>query len=332
MLIFLSSVLEKVIIGDSFDLSLIKLDVAHMLNVQGLGRDQVFTSSLPDGDRGTAQTVAYARQLIAEGLRNPDVRRLAVEFCRVYSAAPHDELGELSAVFNGVLDNFAYRKHTVGMQLLQPVAGILETRAGDCADLNQILLPSLLGSIGYPTRAVTIKADADRSSEFSHVYIEVMTSDGQWVPLDVARRDPAFGKAPEYYWDRKEWPLTPGSGGQLNGYGVGVMTPTRPKVLFARRRAFPRRGLGDDDGGGFDVGSALQESLAAAPSILGGIAQVVKATQTPNVQYVNSAGQILNSAGQVVGVTATATVGASSGTYVVLALAVGAALLLMGRK
>lgn len=257
-----------------------------MLNVQGLGRSGVFQVNLPDGDRGTAQTVAYARQLISEGLRDPDVRRLAVHFCRAYGAPPHDEPAELNALFQGVLDNFQFRKHTVGAQLLQPVRGILETRAGDCADLNQILLPSLLGSIGYPTRAVTIKADPDRPDEFSHVYIEAQLSDGTWVPMDVARVNPAFGKAPEYYWERAEWPLTPGSG-QMSGLatrgsGLGNAGGAMP-FQMRMRRAFPhRRGMGQDNGGdGFSWGGLLQQT----PQILQSVAQVVKASNTPGIPY-----------------------------------------------
>jgi len=307
-----------------------------MLNVQGLGRDQVFTSSLPDGDRGTAATVAYARQLIAEGLRNPDVRRLAVEFCRVYGAAAHDELAELNAIFTGVLQNFTFRKHTVGAQLLQPIQGILETRAGDCADLNQILLPSLLGSIGYPTRAVTIKADRKRPEEFSHVYIEAMLSDGWWVPLDVARRDPVFGKDPEFYWDRKQWPLTPGAGGQLNGYGVGAMQPIffrrgfRPVAPVKFRRSFPRRGLGED---GFDWGQFGQKILQTSPELLGGVAQVIKAANTPGIPYSAAGYPMYPSAYQTTGSGISAQVGASSGTYIVIALVVaGTAFLMLGRR
>ena len=269
-----------------------------MHNVQGLGQEQVFTTTLPDGDAGTRATIGYAKQLVAEGLRDPQVREMAVKFCRVHGAQPYDEIGELQAVFNGVLRNFDYRKHVIGAQSLQPVRGILRTRAGDCAELNLILMPALLGSIGYPTRAVTIKADPERPSEYSHVYIEAQVSSGQWIPLDVARSNTQFGAAPEEYWDRNEFPLTPGAGGSMNGYGMGnvVVVQRKPvfpypsarssrrKVTLTRRGGFPRFGLGDDDGS-FNLSSFANTALQATPSILTGVAQVVKAQNTPGQPY-----------------------------------------------
>ena len=233
----------------------------------------VFTDLLPDGDKGTEKTIGYARKLIEHGLRNPDVREMAVEFCRQYGAAPYDEIAEIKAQFQGVLENFDYRKHLVGGQLLQPVSGILRTRAGDCADLNLVLLPSLLGSIGYPSKAVTVKSDADRPDEFSHVYIETQLSGGQWIPLDVARQDAVFMRAPDYWWQRAEYPLTP-----------GVDMPA------FRKRVVPRFGLGQDDtsNSGFDVNQFDAALIGTAPAIISSTAQLVKASNTPGQAYVGT--------------------------------------------
>lgn len=250
-----------------------------------------------------------------EGLRSPEVRELAVGYCRAAVVPSHDELGELNAVFQGVLNDFAFRKDTVGAELLQPVAGILRTRAGDCDDLNMILLPSLVGSIGYPARAVTVKTDQDRPNEFSHVYCEAQVSNGQWVALDVARSNPAFGKSPEYYWARENWPLTPGASANadLNGYGRHAMKRRfgmgAQTLILVKRHGFPRRrGLGQDDGDGgitdaeyasdqadyaantpavastpINYTPEIQAGITALPSILTGVAQVVKASNTPGI-------------------------------------------------
>ena len=227
-----------------------------MLSVRGLGVNQMLRTSVADGDRGTAQTIPYAKQLIAEGSVNPGVRWLAVKYCA--GVQPDDELGEMQAIFNGVLRDFRFIKDPVGTQLLQPAAGVLQTRAGNCATLNLVLLPSLLGSVGYPTRAVTIKSDPDRPSEFSHVYCEAQLGSGQWIPLDVARSNPEFGKEPETYWKRAVWPLTNGgsAGAYLNGmYGGPAMRRGlgNTQVLLVRRKraSFPRRGMGQDDGSSF---------------------------------------------------------------------------------
>jgi hypothetical protein len=265
----------------------------------------VFTDLLPDGAKGTQKTIEYAKKLIAKGLMNPDVRRLAVWFCRAYSVPSYDEPGEVRAQFQGVLDNFFYRKHLVGGQLLQHVSGILETLSGDCADLTLVLLPSLLGSIGYPSKAVTIKCDADRPDEFSHVYIETQLSDGRWIPLDVARQDAVFGRAPEYNWGREEYPLTAGVSDMNN-------------QVVARRHAFPRFGLGqdDDDDTSFDPNILASSLVSNAPSIISATAQLVKATNTPGLPY----------SGAQMAVPYTAPVASSSSTIwlILLALGIGA--------
>ena len=100
-------------------------------SITGLGANQSVLTAVADGDRGTRQTMGIARRLVSEGMRDPAVHELALEFCRDYGAQSYDELGELRAVFQGVLDNFQYRKHMVGAQSLQPVSGILRTRSGD---------------------------------------------------------------------------------------------------------------------------------------------------------------------------------------------------------
>ena len=249
----------------------------RMLNVQGLGRNSVVSTTVADGDRGTRQIIRYARQLVAEGLRDPAAHELALQFCKTYGAEPFNEKAELEAVFDGVHDNFDYRKHVVGSQSLQNVSGMMRTRSGDCAELNLILLPVLLGTIGYPTRAVAIKADPSRAAEFSHVYIEALTTDGEWVPMDVARQNTEFGLAPEYDWGRETFDLTPTDGGRMNGYrtarGMGANV-----VVVRTRRLFPHRGLGD-------ATQDLAMSLQAAPSILGGVAQVVGAANNPYGAY-----------------------------------------------
>lgn len=286
-----------------------------IVNAFGLGRDEVLLTKVADGDSGIREIIQkYARPLIAAGLRDPSVHELALYFCQRYGAAPYDEPGELRAVYQGVLDTFSYRKHVVGAQSLQPVSGIMRTRSGDCAELNLILLPALLGTIGYPTRAVTIKADASRPSEYSHVYIEALTSDGDWIPMDVARQGTEFGIEPDYYWEREEFDLTPPGGGYMNGYGsrgVGVVV-RKPKATF------PRRGLGQQSG----ELTAYEASLAATPAILGGVAQVVGAANQPTYNPYAATGTGL-----------TATVGGSSTWIVVGVLIVaGIAAFAMSRR
>ena len=318
------------------DIFLNKLQIAYrMLNVQGLGRNSAIKTSVADGDRGTAQTIRYAKQLVAEGMVNPAIRRLAISYCQQAGAAENDELAEMNAVFSGVRRDFSFIKDPVGTELLQPVTGILETQAGDCDDLNVILLPSLLESIGYPTRAVTVKADPDRPQEFSHVYMEAQLATGQWVAMDAARSNPEFGKSPEKYWARADWPLTPGGGSArayLNGYRRSAMRGMGASVVIVKKRAFPLRGLGQDDVSEYDAGyqegamygqtqapqapsqapALIAASLTAMPSILTGVAQVVKAQNTPGI----AVSGVVSGNSSTLGTTA----GSSSGLLILLLL------------
>jgi hypothetical protein len=238
-------------------------------------------TAVPDGDAGTAETIEqYIRPLVAEGVRSPIVRGLALQFLADYGAQPHDKIGEMRAIFDGVRDHFQFREDPAittrladgrvveeGAEMVQPAEGIIGTGVGDCDCLNGVLLPSLLGSVGFATRVVTIKADSARPDEFSHIYMEAQDPDsGAWLALDVARSDPQFGKEPEYFWERKEWPMT-GAPRHLNGYGLGTIGPVSPpdgsmapfrgmgrlgrgmgRAVSMRisARRFPRRGLGQD--------------------------------------------------------------------------------------
>jgi len=206
-----------------------------------------FGTTIPDGPAGTAQTIRYAKRLIAQGLKDPVVRRTAVDVLAAAGVASHDEPAEVEALYqfvNPARGHFFFRKDTmqpdatgeiVPAEMLQPVRDMLATRSGDCDCLNLVLLPALLASVGYATRAITIAADPEDPGNYSHVYLEAQLSDGAWIPLDVARPDAAFGVAPEpgRYWDpstgapgvRTAWPLTAasnGTGGTGNrGQGIG---------------------------------------------------------------------------------------------------------------
>lgn len=245
----------------------------NLRNIQGLARNTAFHTVLPDGTPGTEKTISYARQLIQEGLKNPQVRELVLKILNDAGVRGFDETGEVHALYEFVRQNFSFRDDPVGYQYLQPVTGILRTKSGNCASLNLILLPVLLGTVGYPTRAITIKSDSSMPDEFSHVYVEVGLKDGRWIPLDVARPDAAFGLAPSAgaYWDKATWPLT---AGQFTG---GVMNGMRPSAFRGVRARL--RGLGD----GIDWSGVL----ATVPGIESGAAQIVSAANLPGYQVLS---------------------------------------------
>jgi hypothetical protein len=271
-----------------------------MLNVQQVGPWQTIRFQLPDGDAGTADTISYIRQLVDEGLTDPRVRRLATEIVRSAGVAPFDDLGEVRAIFEWVRDahHIRFFRDMVGKEMLQPAWSIIESQAGDCDCINAILLPSLLGAIGYPTRAVTVASDPADAGNFSHIFIEVLVNQdrngGDWIPLDVARPGARWGRVPERFWRLRRWPLmdsadTGESGVERSQHSRAYLNGLRqPRGGVMRtRRIMPRFGLGrlgqdDDDGSTLqDLSQALTPVLQTIPGIETGVAQIVKAGNTP---------------------------------------------------
>jgi transglutaminase-like putative cysteine protease len=185
---------------------------------QSLG---AFTGStaLLAGDAGTHQTVSLAKKLVDAAVKDPAVNALAVEIVR--GTPQYDNLSKAEAIYNWVRDNILYVYDPIGpfgpKETLRPMRDLMHLRAGDCDDINMVFIPSLLGTIGYGSRVVTIKADPDNPTEFSHVYCEAKI-DGEWVPMDCARPGAMFGEEPPYYWERKEWPITDDRQFSLLGY------------------------------------------------------------------------------------------------------------------
>src|SRR5271169_4220786 len=117
-----------------------------MLNVQGLGRNQMILTAVPDGDAGTAETIdQFMRPLIAEGILSPVVRELALRYLSLYHVPPRDKVGEMRAIFDGVRADFQFRDDpamtthgwngqvlTEGTEMLQPAEGMIASGAGDC--------------------------------------------------------------------------------------------------------------------------------------------------------------------------------------------------------
>jgi hypothetical protein len=207
------------------------------------------------------------RQLVDEGLTDPRVRRTATEILKTSGAPAYDDQAEVRAIFEWVRTHIRFVKDMVGKEMLQPAWAVLETGAGDCDCLNTILLPSLLGAVGYPTRAVTVAADPHDPKSFSHIYIEALLADyagnPYWIPLDVARADAAWMRTPEHFFRIKRWPLMEAAdfddaplgrlGARMNPRylnGLG-RAPQRVFTVAIRKSRMPRFGLGSlgqDDG------------------------------------------------------------------------------------
>lgn len=167
------------------------------------------STPLLGGDAGTAQTVSLIKRLVDEAVKIPAVNHLAISIVR--PTPNYDNLSKAQAVFDWVQANVRYVQDPVGpygpKETLRPMMDLMVLLAGDCDDINGVFIPSLMGTLGYETRVVTIKADRDVPNDFSHIYCEALI-DGTWVPMDCARPGSVFGEEPPYYWERKEWSLT----------------------------------------------------------------------------------------------------------------------------
>ena len=84
---------------------------------------------------------------------------------------------------------------------------MLKNRIGDC-DSQDMLLAAMFESEGFPTQFVTIKADAERPDEYSHVYTRVKIPNYGWVVADPTMPNKYFGWEPEGNYVKKYWPAS----------------------------------------------------------------------------------------------------------------------------
>ena len=224
---------------------------------------------LQSGDSGVSQTIGVIRQLVDDGVKDPVVNRTAIDFVRGVSQFDRD--AKAHAIYDAVSSRFMYVEDPVGplgpKETLRPVRALLQLWAGDCDDAS-VLIATLLGTIGIPTRLVTIAADPSAPDEFSHIYPEAEIYPGNWVPLDIARPNTGYGIPPSRYFRKRVWSLSNNqyqdlAGGRcsnLNGYAV----------------------LGDD---------SLPQDLSAGASLASGVAQIVSAAEgAPTLPFSYTAG------------------------------------------
>lgn len=212
--------------------------------------------TIADGDAGIEQTISMIRTLVHQGVRDVTVNRTALEILQ--GVPPHEPELEAQAIYNWVRKNIRFTNDIYGAETLRPAAEILRVRAGDCDDINGILLPTLLESVGIQSRLVTIAADDARPDNFSHIYCEA-NLDGAWTPLDAAARSASFGRAPAVYWRKKIWPVT-NEDGHIAGLGMY---------------------LGQDDDGGGSWTDTLSQLVPVITAGTTGAANVIKAFTAP---------------------------------------------------
>lgn len=134
----------------------------------------------------TARTLQVMRYLVRHSDGDEVVRRMATRI--IEKCHGHDFMCEIKALFEFVRDETIYRRDPVQVERIQDARRTIEFRTGDCDD-KVILLASLLGAIGHPSRFVVI---GPAVNHYSHVYLEVATDRG-WLPLDPTNENAAMG-------------------------------------------------------------------------------------------------------------------------------------------
>jgi transglutaminase-like putative cysteine protease len=144
---------------------------------------------LPHGDRATFQTLDAMAQAVLIGLppeyagyQDPTINRAA----RQIAGSDSDRI---AALFDYAAHSIRYVEHPFNVQVVQDAKRTMEIGSGDCVSLS-VLLATLLASLDYRPRFVAQWPDGTSAT---HVYVEVLLSDGEWLALDAVASDKPMG-------------------------------------------------------------------------------------------------------------------------------------------
>jgi transglutaminase-like putative cysteine protease len=168
------------------------------------GQAEVFQLPLADGE-DAPQILAYLHALSMQFAQAPYVREFAVNrILRAARIGDNDQGRQVEAVLNFVRRALTYVRDPVESEyVISPVNLLQQIDAGqqafgDCED-HCLLLNSLLGAIGFPTRfvATLLREDATegRPAHWNHVISSVFVG-GRWVDLDPVAKGIM---QPDYY-------------------------------------------------------------------------------------------------------------------------------------
>ena len=133
-----------------------------------------------DGDAGITATIKVMQNVTfgREGVQSPYVRAAALSAVRGMQRG----LDEIHAIFEWVKENIEFRGEHA--ETIQTPLITLQLGAGDCDD-HSTLLAAMYESIGFETRFNTMSTREDPDDQFSHVFLEVRTRGGVWLPVDT---------------------------------------------------------------------------------------------------------------------------------------------------
>ena len=150
--------------------------------------DSIRQGKLLDGLAGTRQTLDEMAALVRKDSGSLQLRQFALSL--VERCNGHQFDCEIRAVFHFCRDEITYRRDPVEHEWVQDAARtIFVFRTGDCDD-KVVCLATLLGALGHKSRFVVI---GRRAGQYTHVYLEVQTKNGDWLPLDPTPERAAVG-------------------------------------------------------------------------------------------------------------------------------------------
>jgi transglutaminase-like putative cysteine protease len=146
--------------------------------------------NLLGGDHGIYQSVSALKTLVNQALQDPTARiRLRAESL-IGGVQEKDDIGEVTAVYDFVVNSLHYVDDPFEMELLKsPLLidqSIDQTGSfmGDCDDASGYLA-ALLKSIGYAVQFVIVTPVDAPTFQYGHIYVRVwLPRMNQWLALD----------------------------------------------------------------------------------------------------------------------------------------------------
>ncbi len=178
--------------------------LAPIANQLPFGHSRVL---IPNGIEGTAKTIAMMQKLVAEGKRDDRVREVVGSIINPAGGggpAPKDYFNYAKALYTWVRDNIKYAYDPTNVEYLESPYRVLKNKIADC-DSQDMLLCAMFEQVGLKSQFVTIKADASRPDEYTHVYTRVFVPRVGWVCADPIMHNKWFGWEPPYA-NKRYWP------------------------------------------------------------------------------------------------------------------------------
>jgi hypothetical protein len=277
------------------------------------------------GDQGVEQTIEVIRKIVDDAVKDPKVNVTAIEMLRGAGIDQNTQFSrdaKAAAIYAAVANRWMYVEDPVGpfgpKETLRPPRTLLQYWAGDCDDAS-VLIASLLGTIGIPSRLVTIAADPSAPDEFSHIYPEAEIVPGTWVAMDIARPGSGYGSSPSRAFRKRIWSLTDHRYQDIAGRVSGA---PRPSSLAGYAM------LGDastDAATVINAGASLESGIAQIVSASSGTPFNFQSSNSPYAGYytLNSPGSVAPNAGYASGGGLVATLSGGATPWILGLVALG---------